>query len=430
MNLLLWQLKCSGNPNGCQRCEASLNVCTYRVTTRGKGSSRSKGPPTNSSSSSSPTISNPSPKAQTWAMKAESNQCTLSAAESSDIANMDTYDELLSTNSLDSFWTALTPLAEIDSEKRGDGSGTSSQRSQDLSLELTERFSTFPIMCEPEESLPLRSTLVGPSTVDPSELDDLTLTSPITSLDPVFNSFDPTEGLARCRCDCVQSLANILESISGNDGSSVGQAYCFDEYLKRLRDGTQTCQQAAGCKSCYVCTTNPMIVVSFIQQLANLSQDLSHRLLTCHQSVNSASSGDLDPLLLEASMYVGQYQAQSPGVYLECIFAIANVHLLELHRLVDHLRKDLVKGARAQGLLADSFRGIEGALGDLRDLPYGRLSTITLGLDKTVCHRRGHSKQVEHLQYRLLCGLASLIAQNQGKFLSDSIIQIPFSMMH
>ena len=195
----------------------------------------------------------------------------------------------------------------------------------------------------------------------------LVLTPPATANPPVTSVESSSYGCFRNRpCDCIRSLADILERISGDVGSGsdqIDQADShFDGMLGCLHGGIDTCKQVLLCKHCSVCTTNPMFIVTITQQLAAISQDLCRQLLAYQQKVKtttatttmSAVGDDTPPLLPSAGIYVGKYQVRSAALCEDFLFGIVNVHVKDLHRLLDHLRNDVKKGTRAFKILSDA----------------------------------------------------------------------------
>jgi len=102
-----------------------------------------------------------------------------------------------------------------------------------------------------------------------------------------------------------------------------------------------------------------------------MSQDLCRQLLAYQQKVKTATSmtsalPDATPFLTPAGIYVGKYQVRSAALCEEFLFAIVNMHIQDLYRLLGHLRNDVKKGTKAFKLLSDAIDVAKRAFSDLQ----------------------------------------------------------------
>ncbi|KAL8857420.1 MAG: hypothetical protein Q9178_006047 [Gyalolechia marmorata] len=180
-------------------------------------------------------------------------------------------------------------------------------------------------------------------------------------------------------CGCIRSLADILQRIGGDGGSDSDEADRFDILLVHLRDGVETCKHVLPCKQCSMHTTNSMFIVTIVQQLATISQDLCLQLLTYQQqkvkdtttpSTSPTSTLDMPPpppqplFLHNADIYVGRYQVRPAALRLGFLFPIVRLYLDDLNLLLQHLRNRIRKGTKACKLLGAAAEMVQTATGD------------------------------------------------------------------
>ncbi|KAL8780320.1 MAG: hypothetical protein Q9213_006518 [Squamulea squamosa] len=181
-------------------------------------------------------------------------------------------------------------------------------------------------------------------------------------------------------CECIRFLAHILQKIGGDGGSDTDETDRFDILLLHLRDGVETCKHVLPCKQCSIHTTNSMFIVTIVQQLATISQDLCLQLLTyqqqkskntttstsptCTSTVNVSPSPPQPLLLHNADFYVGRYQVRPAALRLRILFPIVRLYLNDLKLLLQHLRNRIRKGTKACKLLGAAAEVVQKATGD------------------------------------------------------------------
>jgi len=343
------QLKCSGDMDGCQRCENTNTKCTYRSSARSSDHSKRR-----QSSTESETPVRPRPKRQRRKAKPDTRP-TPGAQEEGPGSPTDTMAEPLSSADLtDGFWTpvSLSDPTFVDFVHDWDDNQSPSM---DMTLADTSSLS-----------------LLSPSHSSPQPHSGLTnnifLTAPPGGdlLDTDLTDYPRGGGGG---CDCLRALADILERIhvSGDGNSNGSNDMCdqggtqhFDDLLGHLRDGIETCMQVLPCNYCSVRTANSTLVVTVVHQLAVMSQDLCRQLLAHQQTIGRAPAAalveDCHPhtLLLSSEVYVGKYHVRSGALYVEFILAIVGAHLEDLRGLIEDLRGDVKKRSRAAKLLGDA----------------------------------------------------------------------------
>lgn len=159
------------------------------------------------------------------------------------------------------------------------------------------------------------------SSMDENILNSLVMTPPATNATTF--SMD-TSDFRSAQCGCIRSLADMLERISGDGGSNI------DDLLVYLRDGVETCKQVLPCNNCSVTTTNSMIVVTVVQQLATISQDLCLQLIKYQQKIKTASTIEVPPHLINAEIYLGKYQVRMTALHFETVLPIVSMHIKDL----------------------------------------------------------------------------------------------------
>ncbi|KAL8727340.1 MAG: hypothetical protein Q9166_006108 [cf. Caloplaca sp. 2 TL-2023] len=260
----------------------------------------------------------------------------------------------------DGFWTS----GLIFTEFLNDSHNVHPEEPQGLDLNLDESVNALPLVFQMPENqgTPGYSASTAMSIMNDESLNGLLMTPPLTA-NPTGTPVDLSEHPSR-GCECIRSLADVLQKISGDGGSDIDEVDRFDVLLVYLRDGVETYKQGLPCKHCTVHTTNSMFVITIIQQLATISQDLCRQLLTYQQKVKTTSTVDVPPLLLNADIYVGKYQVRAKALRLRFLFPIVRMYLKDLKQLLEHLRKDIKKGMKAFKLLNAAAHVVQTASGD------------------------------------------------------------------
>ena len=153
-------------------------------------------------------------------------------------------------------------------------------------------------------------------------------------------------------CNCISVLANSLERINGDADNDVDSSDQFDHLLVQLHDGIETCKKVKLCKRCSVYTTNSMVVVTLVQQLAAVTQTLSLQLVGCEQQLSTTSSIAEIPQSLRADIRVGEYTIRASSLHLKFMFPVASIYFHDLQQLIEHLRDDMKKGTKTSKMLS------------------------------------------------------------------------------
>lgn len=268
----------------------------------------------------------------------------------------------------DGFWTSGLVFSEL----LNDSSDVHSEEPQDLERNLGKRINAFPSAFPIPETrgTPPFSATTAMSTMNDDDLNQFIMTPP-----PTANSNStPTESFEHKNqgCGCIRSLASVLQKIGGDHGSDTDDPERFDILLVHLRDGIETCKRVLPCKQCSIPTTNSMFIVTIIQQLASISQDLCHQLLTYQREAKdlSTSTASVDittsppPLLHNADIYVGRYQVRLAALRLGFLFPIVRLYLNDLKVLLEGLRERIRKGTKACKLLGAAAEVVQTASGN------------------------------------------------------------------
>jgi hypothetical protein len=168
---------------------------------------------------------------------------------------------------------------------------------------------------------------------------------------PEASSFLASQGQDR-ECKCISVLANSLERINADTDNDVDESDQFDRLLMHLHDGIETCKKVKLCTRCSVYTTNSMVVVTLIQQLAAIAQTLSLQLVNCQQRVSTISSVVGISQSLRADIHVGEYKVQATSLHLKFLFPIASMYLKDLQQLLEHLQDDMRKATKTFKMLS------------------------------------------------------------------------------
>ncbi|KAL8891710.1 MAG: hypothetical protein Q9192_005709 [Flavoplaca navasiana] len=367
------KLKCNVDQFGCHRCQSKLPTSTHPSSSGSADTSNSKRRQPASKSMSS---SNSPPKLAKRQQTRRSSDAGPAGGDVPDI-QVDLSQPLSSMDLKDGFWTSGLVFNEL----LHDPKDAHSNEPQGLEGNLGEKNDAFPSLSPiPEtQGTPPYSMPTGISIMNDDNLNNFFLTPPSTA-NPTGTPTESPE-FSNQGCGCIRSLANILQRIGGDGNSDSDEADRFDILLLHLRDGIETCKHVLPCKQCSLHTTNSMFIVTIVQQLATISQDLCLQLLTYQQQQNknpttssvSPTSSTLNmplpppppPLFLHnADISVGRYQLRPAALRLGFLFPILRVYLDDLKLLLQHLRNRIRKGTKACKLLGAAAEVVQTARGD------------------------------------------------------------------
>jgi len=267
---------------------------------------------------------------------------------------METSQSLSPVDFRNGFWTPIALSEPGFANHLHDWDDEHSEEPQTLDLDLDENITAIsPIFSLPElQDISEYPESAAVSNIVGDILNGLDI-APLATANPTSTSVD-SSGYRGRPCECIQSLADILERISGDGGSDSDRPNRFDILLVHIRNGIETCNQVIPCNYCSVSTTNSMFVVTIVQQLATILQSLCQQLLPYQQKVKGRSTAESPLPSLNTSIHVGKYEVRSAALYTEFTFSIVRLHFKEFHRLLEHLEKDIKKGTTAFKLLSDA----------------------------------------------------------------------------
>lgn len=269
---------------------------------------------------------------------------------------MDQMDQSLAVDFRDDFWAPI--LSDpVFSGQIQDWSMASCNDQQGLNS------NTHPSPLTPElQKTPQYSALTVGSKIDEYLMSSLVLTPPATA-NRAASSVDSSEDR---RCYCIGSLADTLERISDDCDSSTDQADNLDDLLGYMRRGIGACKQVLSCKYCSVCATHPILVVTVIQKLATMSQDLCHRLITQQQDMKTTPTRSAPCLSPTLDIYVGSFRIPSAALGAEIMSIVVCMQLKDFHVLVSEIENDMKRGTKSFKLLGDAADRVKTVSNDLQ----------------------------------------------------------------
>lgn len=214
------------------------------------------------------------------------------------------------------------------------------------------------------QSTPQFSALGMGSKKDEYLISGLVLTPPATANDAASSVVSSEDR----RCNCIGYLADTLERISDNGDSNAGQHNSLDGLLGSMRDGIVACKQFSSCNYCSVCTTHPILVVTVIQKLAAMSQDLCRKLMTQQQHMKAMPTNGASFLSPTLDIHVGNFQVSSAALGTEITSIIVCMQFKDLHILVSGIENDMKRGTKAFKLLGDAAATVKMASNDLQKM--------------------------------------------------------------
>ncbi|KAL9042943.1 MAG: hypothetical protein Q9180_000233 [Flavoplaca navasiana] len=260
----------------------------------------------------------------------------------------------------DGFWTSGLAFNEL-LDNLNDAQAAAPQEPERRTGATSDALQCLSPLRETQRTPP-SSTTTAMSIINDDNFNDFIKTPPSTTGIPTGTPTDSSVHLNR-GCECFQSLAGILQKIGGDSGNESDEVDRFDILLVHLRDGVETCSRVLPCKQCSIPTTNSMFIVTIVQQLATISQDLCSQLLNYQHRVKdrtastptststSTSSIDTLPPPLNAEIHVGNYQVRPAALCLGIMFPVVRVYLKDLDVLLARLRDSIKKGTKAFRLL-------------------------------------------------------------------------------
>ena len=328
------KVKCSGDRYGCQRCQATFTICTYRPSIKAADQPSSQRLPTTPAPDF---FSEPPVKRQ----QTRSNTHARSDTEEVLRRSVDMSQRLPLGDTRDGIWAPTTSSGPVLHGSFHDWDDFYSNNCQSLDLCPYESTNTIPMV----PTLPDNhdTSWYSPSTITNDD-------SPNSlGIHPPTTATSPDSDAPRSRgCSCLRSLADVLEGVSGDENSSLDEVGCFDDLLVNLRNGIETCKQVLPCKLCCVCTANPMFVVTIFQQLVNTAQSLCHQLVT-YQHKGKTTIDGVPPL---SDIYVGKYHVQAAALQLRLLFPIVSMHLRDLKQILEIIQADIMQGTKASRTLS------------------------------------------------------------------------------
>ncbi|PYI00227.1 hypothetical protein BO78DRAFT_412450 [Aspergillus sclerotiicarbonarius CBS 121057] len=322
------KVKCNGDLYGCERCQEKSTNCTYRTPTRTPTPAGPSG-----SKRQSPGLSVPSSKRR----RTESESDCRSSPVDPHIKV-----QMPFTHSSPVFINSYQDWDEFCDVNATDHPG--------LSLNLEESVPCLPMISSGSEFHSTPSSLASPSTSYTNEGDRnvFLMTPPTATIGQ--SSFNHR----RRHCACIQSLANSLEEVAGDKARSrTDNSERIDYLLMSLHHGVDACNRVLACTDCTICTTNSILLVTVVQQLATRSTDLCDLLLALQDKPKAVLPDDAPDLKI-SGVFVGRYQVQIEAVCRELVHTVSNIHFRDLRQLLECLPDRIVQGSKASRMLADA----------------------------------------------------------------------------
>ncbi|KAH8731282.1 hypothetical protein GQ44DRAFT_722910 [Phaeosphaeriaceae sp. PMI808] len=331
------KLRCTGESYQCRRCQATSTVCTYQ---RHPISSKRYLSASNVDEASNP----PSKKLQS----------TTNAHHEYHISNTSSRDMslehgLLSRNPGDGFWTPVSLLGSHLNETCREWDHIQQEGNRNQHTSRQGHSSMIPTRLPASEILSVNVHQEASSIQNTSDEDSRQSSTRFSKAAAAANPLELEGQEGRCRC--ISALANSLERISGDTGNDVDKNDCLDYLLIHLHDGIKTCKNVLSCNRCSLSTTNPMFLVTIMQQLATISQALSLQLVRCQQRGSATSSNSEFLQSLYAGIYIGEYKVQATSLHLKFLVPIASMYLKDLQQLLERLQNNIKKGKKTFGIL-------------------------------------------------------------------------------
>lgn len=349
----LTKLKCSGNSDGCERCKATLNTCTYLRTSSSKDGHKRR-PRLSSSASTKGSCHGPPPgrvseepnsqlpfvNAVAWSDTGqegppESSENSPDTSEGSLVdvprpqgtwldfewdytpidGTFDAFDPIQGMLATDlhenaEAFTLLSPTAPLSTVA---GWNHSSVVQQDVAGQMHRRRSAIP---PSSESGPVLATLANGGVRE------------------------YTSG----GCQCQGTMVLLLEDM-GDHGPDKG----VDSLLMCLGQGIRACEEVLACTNCKTCYKNGMLFAAVAQHLSAAASSVASKL-----SPVTGCKPDRISDVFEGAISLGCYRIEVPKVRFWLVYNTALHHLAGVRALLSRIEKRVRPESGAWELLADA----------------------------------------------------------------------------
>lgn len=313
MSTNLFKAKCTGELDGCQRCQATLSICTYKETSAQNGRKR----------------------------RQRSPECVIPRSEilRSEPVKDNPHEPLpgdpkplLSTNpqpspDLGAFEVEGAPSDLLPSPRVSHGSSPRlhwhHHSWQDPAWEwLWQSSAELPHVDVIDM---LESSLMEGSA--PTE--GGSMSSELTSLQmPAVSASckDPSPAT----CQCLKIMVQLLEDLGPQEAEGG-----IDRSLKCLERGIVTVTATLDCTGCDICTNQGMLLLTVLQQL-----DVTIGLMVSAMSPNNGHRVKLGPSI-QWQISFGCYEVEDLGLKLWLVLALSMRHICDLEKLLKRIKTNM-----------------------------------------------------------------------------------------
>ncbi|KAM5472730.1 hypothetical protein MferCBS49748_001396 [Microsporum ferrugineum] len=350
------QLKCSGDKDGCEKCQTASVTCTYRDVSSTKDSrkmSKRVRPPNNQLPTPSPCQASCSNQQQPLSTETDQdpahsmseseplNWPYSSSEEFTELPNTILPIQLTFPAMMDDHATlGLDTSSEMHGVPENNHSSVDAENIFDAVFDTQAAYHHTNVPSQPARlNENTQETRVGWSSLPGGNL-------PSTL---------GANRSASSKCDCIRDVAQLLEVIGVQSTETSA-----DMLLKCVDRGMQVCTEALRCSDCSVRGDNGMFLAVFLQQLVALAHTTADKLLAWDQERNcqGSSGGTHIPIVC-----IDQYRIEMPDFKVSLILHV----FFGLQGLANGIKHILRPNSFAERLVTDCESSIVDTITMIQD---------------------------------------------------------------
>ena len=350
---ILTKLKCSGNRDGCKRCKATLDTCTYIRTSPSRDDHRRR--PRLSSSASTrrsclgpppgrvpkgPDSQLPSINALAWPDTGqegppESSENSPTRVEGSlvDVPKLQGtwLDFVWDYMPVDDTFNAVDPVQGMLRTDLHENTKAPTLLSSTTPISTVADWNDSSVVQQDWASQMHRRRSATP----PSSASDPVLATSVN---------DSTRDCSSGGCQCQGTMVQLLEDI-GEHGPDKG----VDSLLMSLGRGVRACEEVLACPNCEACYKNGMLFATVAQHLSAAANSVASKF-------SPVTGCKPDPMsdVFEGAISLGCYTIEAPKVRFWLVYNTTLHHLAALRALLSRIDQRVRPTSGAGELLADA----------------------------------------------------------------------------
>ncbi|KAM5434829.1 hypothetical protein McanMca71_002382 [Microsporum canis] len=359
------QLKCSGDKDGCEKCQAASVTCTYRDVSSTKDSrkmSKRVRAPNNQLPTPSPCQGSCSNQQQP--LSTEMDQEPAQSTSESEPLNWP-YSSSEEFTELPNTWmSSILPIQPTSPAMMDDHATLRLDTSSGMhglpesNHSSTDAENIFDAVLDTQTAYRYTNIPSQPARLNENTQERRAGWSSLPGGN--LPSALGANRSASSKCDCLRDVARFLEVIGVESTETRA-----DMLLKCVDRGMQVCREALRCSDCSVRGDNGMFLAVVLQQLVTLTRTASDKLLAWNQeqrNCQGSSGGTHIPIVC-----IDQYRIEIPDFKVSLILHVALLHFFGLQGLANGIKHNLRPNSFAERLVTDCESSIVDTITMIQD---------------------------------------------------------------